>query len=138
ELKEAIRSWTFVKLVLSILLISTALTGALVHFVPLLISFGNTPKQAATVASVIGGATIAGRLMSGILLDRFNGALIGAIVCALPVLAFASLLAISNLDWQLFFIAMLIGLSVGAELEITAYLVARHFGMFRFATLFSI
>ncbi|WP_340315844.1 MFS transporter [Rhizorhabdus argentea] len=138
EVRDAILSARFFKLAISVSLTVMVVTATIVHFIPLLRAKGQTPQQIAAIASAIGFASITGRLACGTLLDRFSGSLIGAIIFSLPLVAFAILLKTDVSGTDAIIVAIVIGLAVGAEFEIGAYLVARHFGMYRYATLFAI
>ena len=135
---EALRTARFWKLAVSVTLVVFTLTAILVHFVPLLTASGMKPAAAATTAGLIGISSIIGRLTTGFLLDRISGPLIGGVALILPVFADAGLLMFDGSPHMSVVIALLIGLSSGAELDIAAYLVARYFGLPNFGTLFGI
>jgi MFS family permease len=91
---------------------------------------------AASIAGLIGLASIAGRLGTGILIDRFRADRVATIVFLLPALA--ALLLLSGGSAAVFSLAALIvGLSMGAELDIIIYLSTRHIGLKRFGVLFA-
>jgi predicted MFS family arabinose efflux permease len=118
--------------------VSGAITGALVSLVPLLISYSYTPVRAAELAGVVGLAVIAGRLLVGLLVDRVWAPAVGAVFLVLPVLA---LVALANGDIgpiASMGAFILIGLAVGAEVDLNAFLTSRYFGMRSFGRLYSI
>lgn len=136
-IREALVSSRFVRISLASFLIVTAITGLLIHFVPILTALGMERGDAASAAAMIGLGSIAGRLGCGLLLDRFPGALIGAVSFSLPIVVCVLLLqseaaAIAPL------VAFVLGLSLGSELDVMAYLTSRYFGLRNFGMLFSI
>jgi predicted MFS family arabinose efflux permease len=137
SLSSALRSRRFLQLALVCLLSSTCSIGLIVHFVPILKDGGMTPRAAAGVAGVIGISTMAGRLVSGWLLDRFSARLIGFAAFALSAVACPILMVDHSLVGALV-AAALIGGSGGSEIGVIAYLVPRHFGLRHFGMLFSV
>ncbi|ATE64200.1 MFS transporter [Rhizorhabdus dicambivorans] len=133
--REIFRSRRFAQMALACLLVGIAISSLTVHFIPILRGKGASPLTAAGIASVIGLATIVGRLVTGWLLDRFNGPLIGLIALALPAVGCALLLADAGLSFA-FVVAVLIGFSAGAEFDVIAYLAARYFGVRHYGLVF--
>ncbi|KMS52029.1 hypothetical protein V474_02970 [Novosphingobium barchaimii LL02] len=126
----------YAKLALAGVSIAAVVVTLGVSLVPLLSSNGLTRAQAAGTASLLGLSSIGGRLAIGMLLDRKNGRFLAAVCVSLPIIGLlilihnpGSLLAAS--------IAVLIfGLSLGAELDIMAYLTSRYFRLENFGFLF--
>ena len=133
---EGLRSPALYKLLLAIPLFTFTASGALVHFVPILTDRGATPLAAAGIASLIGIFSIVGRLGTGALLDRFPAHLIGATAFMLPILAAALLLWDGANPVSHSIAAATLGLTVGSEVEVIAYLAARHFGLKNFGALY--
>jgi MFS family permease len=101
------------------------ISSLVVHFVPLLIDEGLTPKRAAQIASLNGLAMIFGRLTIGWLLDRYSAVWLGtamfmiaALGCLMFVIGGAAVAPITV-------IAM--GFMIGAEIDLLSYLVLRYF-----------
>lgn len=136
SIAEGIRSPALYKLLLAAALFAFTAIGAVVHFVPILTDSGASRVTAASIASLIGIFSIVGRLGTGLLLDRFPGHLVGAIACVAPV--FGALLLLidgSNPAYQMV-AAALIGFTVGAEVDVVAYLATKHFGLRNFGALY--
>jgi MFS family permease len=133
---EGLRSPELYKLLLASALFTFTAIGALVHFVPILTDRGATPLGAAGIASLIGIFSIIGRLGTGALLDRFAAHLIGAIAFMLPVLAAVLLLLDGANPLSQSIAAAVLGLTVGSEVDVIAYLAARHFGLKNFGALY--
>src|SRR5712692_5931037 len=109
-------------------LTSVSFHGCYIHLVPLLTDRGVSPGIAALAISVAATGSFVGRLGCGYLLDRvfapyvavgfFGGAALGI---GLLWSSVGSALA--------FVAAVLLGLLVGAELDLMAYMVSRYFGL---------
>lgn len=127
---------SFLKLAGAIWLFSVALCALTTNAVPVLLSRGLTPVAAAGLAGMIGIGSITGRLVGGLLLDRFDAAKVAAVSVLLPIAAVLLLLLLPA-SWDAAGLAcLIIGLSVGTEVDCCAYLAARHFGLRSFGTLF--
>jgi MFS family permease len=74
-------------------------------------------------------------LVTGFLLDRFFGPRVGFCLCALSAGGIL-LLARAGSSLPGIAAAMLIGLGVGAEANLTPYLLTRYFGLRAFSTLY--
>jgi MFS family permease len=138
DVREAILSVRFFSLGLASLFLMIPITALLVHFIPILASVGLSQGEAAGAATFIGIGSIVGRLTCGMLLDRMSGALLGAGAFLLPLLVVILLLAFDGQVAVALVIAALLGLSVGSEVDVLAYLTSRYFGLRNFGTLFGI
>ncbi len=135
--RQGLRSRAFARLAISGFAFSIALFGMTFHFVPMLRDRGVDPTVAAGIAGLIGVFSIVGRLVTGVLLDRFPGAIVGGIALLLPIFPVLMLIFVGGGNIPLMIaIAVMIGLSVGSELDVLAYLATRHFGLRYYGTLF--
>lgn len=137
---EALRSGTFLRLALACFMIILIVTAGLVHYVPIVTERGLERSVVVSLASIIGLAAFFGRVVTGSLLDRFDARLVGAIAFAMPGLACCALI-VQGGDVPIgvaALIALLFGLSSGAEFEIASYLSSRLFGLRNFGTLFGL
>jgi predicted MFS family arabinose efflux permease len=134
-LVRGLRSRRFWTIVLVLFASSVALNGAIVHLSALLTDRGVSDANAALAISVMGGASLAGRLSTGWLLDRFFG---GAVSFALLALAAVGTYLLTTADSFAAgaFAAALIGFGMGGEMDVTPYLLSRYFGLRAFSTLF--
>jgi MFS family permease len=136
SLSEGLRTPILYKLLMAGGLFAFTAVGVVVHFVPILKDAGATPVTAAWIASLIGIFSIVGRLGTGALLDRFPGHMVGAAAFLLPIIACLLLL----LDGVSFVnqaaAAAIFGLTVGSEVDVIAYLAAKHFGLKNFGALY--
>lgn len=111
--------------------------GIVAQLAPMLTDKGLSQTEAALLLSVMAGAILFGRLLSGWLLDRLSPALVAMAFTAIPALG--CLLLLSGLV-QAFPAAalavMLIGVQQGAEVDVIGYFTARHFGMRRYSSIY--
>lgn len=136
SLAEGLRSPALYKLVLTSALFAFTAVGTIVHFVPILTDRGAEPLAAAGIASLIGVFSIFGRLGTGFLLDRAPAHIVGACVCLMPIAASALLIIDGASAVNQILAAAIFGLTLGSEVDVIAYLAARHFGLKNFASLY--
>ncbi len=134
---EGIRSPAFYKLGIAGGLFAFAVIGLIMHFIPILQDLGMSRMGAAGIAGLVGVSSIAGRLGTGFLLDRFRPERIAMIAFLLPVIS-ALLLLHGSGTLALSVAAMIVGLSLGSELDVVLYLATRHMGLRRFGVLFAL
>ncbi len=134
--REGVRSAAFLRLALAGFTVSFVGTALVVNMLPLLQLSGIARPTAAGIASIIGMATIVGRLCGGVLIDRYNAGYVAAIAVAMPAAACALLLAWPGSVPVAIVAVILFGAGFGAELDAVAYLAGRHFGLRRFGLLF--
>lgn len=135
ELWASLLSWRFIRLLIVAVLVTIAIIGLQVHFIPLLVEKGADRATAAMIAGMIGVGSITGRLTCGFLMDRTRGQIVAAIFFVLP--AFSSIFLLSY-DGNVVLgcaIAFTQGLALGAEIDVMTYLVSRYFGLRNYGTL---
>jgi MFS family permease len=137
-LAEGLRSPTLYKLLMAAGLFAFTAIGVVVHFVPILTDSGATPLSAAGIASLVGIFSIVGRLGTGVLLDKFPGHIVGAIAFLIPIFACVLLLIDGANPMSQSIAAAIFGLTVGSEVDVIAYLAARHFGLKNFGALYGV
>ncbi|MEO6718459.1 MAG: MFS transporter [Novosphingobium sp.] len=133
---EAIRTSAFYKLLAASGLFAFTAIGTIIHFVPILTDRGATPMGAAGIASIVGIFSFIGRLGTGLLLDRFSGRLVGAGIFLLPVISCALLLFDGANPTSQASAAAFFGFTVGAEIDVIAFLISRHFGLKSYGVIF--
>lgn len=133
---EGLRSSVYLRLLAASLLFTFTIIALVVHFVPILTSNGLSAIEAAGIASLIGVFSIFGRLGTGVLLDRFPASLVGGTVFLLPAVGCALLIATGGNAAGSVGAAALIGLTLGAEVDVIVYLTTRHFGLRSFGALY--
>jgi predicted MFS family arabinose efflux permease len=136
DARPALTSWRYVRLSLASVTMVMATVTCVVSLVPILISLGHAPARAAELAGLIGVTTVIGRLIGGHFLDRMNAHVVAACTITLPVAAALILLLAPPSIPAAAAAVMILGLSMGAELDAVAYLTTRHFGLRSFGVLF--
>jgi MFS family permease len=116
-------------------LVGASVHGCVVHLAPMLTDRGITAERAALAGSLLGAALLIGRVGSGYLLDRFfaprvatlffGGAALGIVLLWSGVVGGIADVA-----------AFLVGLGMGAEVDIIAYLTSRYFGLRAFGEIY--
>ena len=134
-LAEAVRMPAFYRLLLATGFFTFSIFGCVVNFVPILTDSGAAPMTAASAASLIGVFSLVGRLSTGAILDRFPAHLVGAVCFLIPIPACALLLTDTSGIGSYFAAAALFGLTLGAEVDVIAYLATRHFGLKNFGAI---
>lgn len=135
-LKQGLRSTVFLRMLLVGGLYTFVIPTMIVNFIAIQTDGGIEPVRAGKIAASIGLAAIVGRLTSGFLVDRFNATRVGAVAFLLPAIGCA-ILALQGVTPQSAVIAgILLGLAMGAELDIFGYLTSRYFGMRHLGALF--
>jgi MFS family permease len=133
-LKDAL-TLRFVMILFGLLLFSLATNGLNTHWAALLTDGGMTPARAAAVLSVAGFATLASKLSTGYLIDRFFAARVVACLFAVCACGFVGIIYGRSV-WVAFGSAALVGIGMGAESDTVPYLLTRYFGLERFGELY--
>jgi MFS family permease len=132
---EAWRSRNFWLMALAFTLVSASVQGCVVHIVPMLNDRNLGPQAATLGSSLIGAAVMIGRIGTGYLLDRTFAARLASILFAVSALGIA-LLLLGNRATA-FAAAFLVGLGLGAEVDLIPYLASRYFGLRDFGKVYS-
>ncbi|MCT2398310.1 MFS transporter [Novosphingobium mangrovi (ex Huang et al. 2023)] len=136
SLSEGLRSSIYHRLFVASLLFTFTIIAIVVHFTAILGDQGADPLTAAAIASFVGWFSLAGRLGTGLLLDRFPASLVGAAVFMLPVAGCLLLLFFGTTYVGMVMASALIGLTLGAEIDVVVFLLTRHFGLKNFGGLY--
>ncbi len=132
---HSIITFRFLGIVTALLLFSFATNGLNAHWAALLTDRGFAAQRAAIVLSVAGLATLASKLSTGYLLDRFFAG--RAVAGLLAACAVGFLFVIyGHAGWLAFAAAVLVGIGMGAESDAVPYLLTRYFGLRRFSELY--
>jgi predicted MFS family arabinose efflux permease len=133
---QAWRDSALWRIALSTLIMMIATIGIVVHQFPILTAAGVTRSNAALLVSLGGFAGIAGKLVTGALLDRHHAKWVGGATLALTGFAYPLLLD-SIRTPALIVVAMIInGYASGTKIQICGYLTTRYAGMRNFGTIF--
>jgi MFS family permease len=132
EVREVLHGRRFWLIACALLLVSTVTQGLVVHTVPLLTDKGYSPEVAAALMIAVGLSTMAGRLLSGYLVDRIFAPFVAAFFFMLPCLGIY--LLDSTISPVVGIISL--GLASGTEIDMIGFLTSRYFGMKRFGQLY--
>jgi MFS family permease len=135
--RDGLRSRVFWILVVVLFGSSIAQNGAITHLAALLTDRGVTAQGAALAVSAMGAASLAGRLGTGWLLDRFFAAHVSV---GLLLTAALGTLLLATADSLMLGVlaAALIGAGMGGEADVTPYLLSRYFGLRAFSALYGL
>lgn len=116
-------------------LMSLAVTGVMIHFVPLFTDLRLSATAAAGLMSLFGATLVCSRLLVGWLADRVHAPWIAVVTCVAA--GGACLLLATGSTAVLPLAAILIGTAIGAETDLLAYLTARYFGVIVYGRCFA-
>lgn len=137
SLREAMRRRDFWSLIAIFSGLAFVLYGLIPHMVPMLQDRGVPVNQAAWLASAFGWSAFGGRLLIGFLVDRYDARRIAFVFFTLSAIGLA-LLSVQMPIWAFTVAAIMLGLSLGAEVDMLAYLTSRYFGLKNFAQIFGV
>jgi MFS family permease len=137
SLKELLATPLFYQLFITFILLTFCLYGLMTNLVPMLRDRGMDTSTAAFVAATVGITIIISRIVIGYLLDKFFAPRV-AMICLLLSAAGTGFLAFGAAGPAAFLAAIFFGFSVGAELDLLAYLITRYFGVASFGLVYGI
>jgi MFS family permease len=134
---DALRSRVFWIVVTVLFCASIAQNGAIAHLAALLTDRGVSAAGAALAVSAMGAAGLVGRLVTGVLLDRYR---VSGVWFGLLAIAGAGTLLLARADSLPtgLVAASLIGLGMGGEADVTPYVLSRYFGFRAFSMLYGL
>jgi MFS family permease len=138
--RATLRSRKFWVLNISLTLVVSAVVGMVTNTVPLLRDLGRSAAEASGIFGSFGLALVGGRLLAGYLIDRLWAPGVAAVTLAMPAIGCVMLwTATPSTPVALLVVAVcLTGIGAGAEFDLSAYLVARYFGLADYGRLFGI
>ncbi len=107
------------------------------HLVPHITDIGFSPAQAAAVLSLMGAASIPGRLVMGIASDRF-GRRLAVIICLLALAGSMVWLVWAHTLWSLYVFALVFGFFHSGQGSSAAALIGETFGTVNLGKLFGL
>jgi predicted MFS family arabinose efflux permease len=138
SLSEALRSPALLSIAGATLMSVLTLTAITVHQVPILTERGLSRETAALIAGGSGVAAIAGRLVTGIMLDRWRGGWVGGISLLLPAISCLALLHAERHLSLTVLAVLLVGYGGGSFMPICSYLTSRYGGLRSFGKIFGV
>ena len=134
---QALRRPEFWLLFIVFAVLSFTFYGLLPHLVPMLTDRGMSGTQSALVASTIGWTILVARVLIGVLIDRFFAPRVAMAFFMLSALGMA-VLALGGVGGAAYLAAILIGFSIGAEIDLMAYMAGRYFGLRSFGQIYGL
>lgn len=135
-LGDALKGRRFWILLASILVIALAYGGAHIHMAQIVALHGFSPTQAASVLGVVALGILAGRLIVGLLFDRFWAPGVAFPAMLLPAGACLLLMGTDGSLGSVMLGGFLLGFAAGAESDVIAFLAARYFGMAQYGRIY--
>ena len=136
-LSQALSSRNFWLIGSAFFLGSTTLLGFLIHMAPLLTDRGLSAQTAALAVSAFGLAQFLGRLLTGVLLDRFFAPRLIACLWSAGIVIFMLLWSGAG-GYVLVACAALLGFAWGGEGDVLGYMVGRYFGTLHFGSIYGV
>ncbi|MEY2882938.1 MAG: hypothetical protein RL490_662 [Pseudomonadota bacterium] len=135
---EAVRGYRFWVIWLSIAMVAFAYGGVFINMIQIVQLHGFTPAEGATVMSVMALGILAGRVITGMLFDRFWAPAVLVPILLGPALACWLVMGTAGSMTQLLMGAVLLGFAAGAESDLIAYLAGRYFGMAHYGKIYGL
>ena len=132
---EALRTARFWSLAFSFFIVSGTTGGVISHLVPLMSDRGVSPQTATAMVGIAGTALIGGRLLSGFLLDRIHAPYVAAVFFLAPLMGIVVLLTTLRPEGAALG-TVLVGIGLGAEVDLIAFLLSRYLGMRSFGEIY--
>jgi MFS family permease len=133
--QKGLRSLPFWIIVAVLFVGSVSLNGAVTQLVALLTDRGLSGRSAALCASLLGASSLGSRLLVGWSLDHFASPRVAFVVTLVPAAGLLLLARLTTFPLACLS-AALIGFGLGAEADITPYLLTRYYGLHSFSTLY--
>lgn len=136
SVREAWRDPGLRRIAVSTFLLLIVTIGLIIHQIPILTEAGVTREHAAWLAGLGGLAGIAGKIVTGWLMDRYRPNLVGGLTIAVVALAF--LLLLDGVRTPLLIVVAMVinGYAAGCKVQICSYLTSRYAGLRNFGTIF--
>ncbi|OCI90903.1 hypothetical protein A6U85_25335 [Agrobacterium sp. 13-626] len=131
---EAARTPQFWIMGLTFGLAGAAIAGLVPHFIPMLQDLGMSAPQAGAAFGWFGITIVGARFLTGFLCDHVFAPFIAAGVLILSAIGCLGL-AFIGLEFAIVS-ALLIGLAMGAEIDLVGYMSARYFGLKSYGAIF--
>jgi len=134
-LREAVKTSAFWIILCVLFLVTSSVHACFIHLPALLSDRGSSAQLAAFASSLLGVGLFIGRVGCGYLLDQFFAPRVAALLFFV-VAAGIALLGLGHSISSALIAAPLVGLGIGAEVDIVAYLTSRYFGLRSYGAIF--
>jgi MFS family permease len=136
SVRSSVCTRPFLLLLAAIFFYSVSFNGVISHLSALLTDRGLSLNSSAQALSIMGAAGLAGRIATGLLVDRFFAVRV-SIIFFTATAAGVYFLSLSSTPFA-FLSSVIIGFAAGGESDITPYLLSRYFSLQRFSTLYGL
>lgn len=137
SLSSALYMRKFWAICLANLAASFCLMSIMVHIVPHAMDVGLSSTTAAVILSTIGGISMGGRIITGIVIDRI-GSRYTMIICFILLISTLLWLQVAREVWMLSLFAVVYGIAHGGLFTVISPIVAEYFGIHSHGVLFGI
>ncbi len=137
EFRDCLHRADYWVIVAAFTIIGAIYWGTTSQFGPIMSDRGMSPLQTASALSAMGISVIVGRAVGGVLLDRVSGYWIGFLFFVSASLG-AVLLMVSSLNGSAYVAAVLLGLALGGEGDVMAYLLRKRYGQRHYGKIFGL
>jgi MFS family permease len=134
---EALKTSRFWKTAAIFLLLTAVLGGTAATFPVILRQRGADAQTAAAIMSVIGVSMFLGRVLLGLMLDRWFAPRITIAITIVPILGFL-LLMFGSGKLAFFAAAAFLGFGLGSEYAVAAYMISRAFGFRAYGAIYGL
>jgi len=134
--REAMKTPPFWILAATFYFVAVAILGFAGHVIPLLTDRGLSPAAAAATFGLFGLSTLTGRILAGFLIDRIFASYIATVFWLAPLAGFALLSSGTGLLPATG--VVLLGLGLGTEVDLIAFMISRYLGLRAFGTLYGL
>jgi MFS family permease len=136
SIPEAIRSPALWMILTSSFIVMAVTQGFSIHLFPILTESGIARSEAAKLLFLSGLAAVAGKLITGWLLDRFRPNWVGGLTLAACALAMVPLMDGGRSTALVVFAMLMNGYAIGTKTNITLFLAAEYGGMRNFGKIY--
>ena len=133
---QALKTYRFWTLGIVLFLTVFVIVGLISNFERIMSARGMERADIASVASIMGLTIIFGRLLVGVLVDRFWAPAVASVFFLLPIIAMLMMKLAPVSVGSGMAIGIAIGLAAGAELDMLVYLTGRYFGPAHYTAVF--
>lgn len=126
---QALRTRQFWGIALGLGMVGVVIIGLQVHLVPMMTDRGLSNDQAGQLLVIFGLASLVGRVVGGIVIDRVHGSIVGPIVILAPI---AGMFFLEPPFSTAALAVAFIGIAFGIEGDLLALLITRYLGMRNF------
>lgn len=135
---EAWRNSALWRVAIATVLILTITVGVQVHQVPILVDVGVSRVNAAWLASLGGIAGVIGKVVTGLLIDRYHVRWVGGLTLASTAVAYPLLLEPFRTPALITVAIVINGYAAGTKMQLCSYLTARYGGMRNYGKIYGV